>query len=76
MNVGGASNMAKVIDINDAAATIKDSMTIMISGFWGIGSLETLIGKLVDKGVKGLTVIANDTAFLTKVSASSSLTGR
>lgn len=68
--------MAKVIDINDAAATIKDSMTIMIGSFWGIDSLGTLIGKLVDKGVKGLTVIANDTAFLTKVSASSSLTDR
>lgn len=55
--------MAKVIKFDEATAMIQDSMTLMIGGFLGVGSPQTLIDALVEKGVKGLTVIANDTAF-------------
>ncbi len=38
-------------------------MTVMIGGFLACGTPESLIDALVQKGVKDLTVIANDTAF-------------
>lgn len=42
---------------------VKDGMTVMIGGFLACGTPESLIDALVQKGVKDLTVIANDTAF-------------
>lgn len=41
---------------------VKDGMTVMIGGFLACGTPESLIDVLVQKGVKNLTVIANDTA--------------
>ncbi|KOA18577.1 acetate CoA-transferase subunit alpha [Clostridium homopropionicum DSM 5847] len=41
----------------------KDNMSIMIGGFLGVGTPETLINGLIKKGVKNLTIISNDTAF-------------
>ncbi|WP_052222521.1 CoA transferase subunit A [Clostridium homopropionicum] len=38
-------------------------MSIMIGGFLGVGTPETLINGLIKKGVKNLTIISNDTAF-------------
>ncbi len=58
--------MKKVITINDAITKVKDSMTLMIGGFLGTGSPESLIDALVEKGVKELTIIANDTAYTDK----------
>jgi acetate CoA/acetoacetate CoA-transferase alpha subunit len=54
----------KVISIDEAIAKIKDSMTLMIGGFLGTGSPEVLIDALVEKQVKNLAVIANDTALM------------
>jgi acetate CoA/acetoacetate CoA-transferase alpha subunit len=54
--------MAKLIDQKTAAAMVKDGMTIMIGGFLGVGTPETLVDALVAQGTKNLTVIANDTA--------------
>jgi acetate CoA/acetoacetate CoA-transferase alpha subunit len=45
-----------------AAAMIPDGATVMIGGFMGVGSPERMIDALVARGVRGLTVIANDTA--------------
>jgi len=42
---------------------VKDGMTVMIGGFLACGTPESLIDALVQKGVKELPVIANDTAF-------------
>ncbi len=54
--------MNKVIDINAAASLINDGSTIMINGFMGVKNPEKIIDALLEKGVKDLTVIANDTA--------------
>ncbi len=42
---------------------ICDGMTLMIGGFLGVGTPEALIDAMVARGVKRLTLIANDTAF-------------
>lgn len=59
--------MAKVITANEAAALINDGDTIMVGGFLGIGSPGTIIDALVEKNVKDLTLICNDTAFPDKM---------
>lgn len=58
--------MNKQISIEEAVAKIQDGMTVMIGGFLGVGAPERLIDALVAKGVKDLTIIANDTAFVDK----------
>jgi acetate CoA/acetoacetate CoA-transferase alpha subunit len=55
--------MKKIISVEEAASKIKDGMTIMIGGFLGCGTPERMIDKLVEMGVKDLTLIANDTSF-------------
>lgn len=55
--------MAKMITQQAAAAMVKDGMTVMIGGFLGVGTPESLVDALVAQGTKDLTVIANDTAF-------------
>ncbi len=44
----------------EAVSAIKDGATIMVGGFLGTGTPEILIDALVEKGVRHLTVIAND----------------
>ncbi len=58
--------MNKMISIEKAVDMVKDGMTVMIGGFLGVGAPERLIDALVAKGVKDLTIIANDTAFVDK----------
>lgn len=53
--------MSKVVTLEQALAPINDGMSIMIGGFGGHGSPHTLIEGLVEKGVKNLTLICNDT---------------
>ncbi|MBV7276575.1 acetate CoA-transferase subunit alpha [Clostridium sp. PL3] len=53
----------KVMSIDEVMEHIKDGMTIMIGGFMGVGTPEPIIDAMVKKGVKGLTIIANDTGF-------------
>ncbi|WP_353093723.1 acetate CoA-transferase subunit alpha [Tissierella praeacuta] len=55
--------MNKVVSIDEAIDHIKDGMTIMIGGFLGCGSPHRLIDALVQKGVKDLTLICNDSGF-------------
>lgn len=54
--------MNKVIGLNAAAGLIYDGSTIMINGFMGVKNPEKIIDALLEKGVRELTVIANDTA--------------
>lgn len=54
----------KIININELENIVKDSMTIMVSGFMGCGSPHKIIDKLVEINVKDLTLICNDTGFL------------
>lgn len=53
--------MNKTTDINEAIGLIKDGMTIMIGGFMGVGTPELFIDAILEKGIKDLTIIANDT---------------
>ncbi|KJS80948.1 MAG: branched-chain amino acid dehydrogenase [Peptococcaceae bacterium BICA1-8] len=56
--------MAKVVSIKEAAEMFKDNMTVMVSGFWGIGAPEKLLDALVETGVQGLTGISISTALV------------
>ena len=55
--------MNKIISVEEAAAKIKDGMTLMFGGFMGAGSPHKIIDALVKSNVKNLTIICNDTAF-------------
>ncbi len=55
--------MKKCVAIEEAIGHIKDGMTIMVGGFLGVGSPHGVIEALVQKGVKDLTLIVNDTCY-------------
>ena len=55
--------MSKFISVKEAADKIQDGMTVMVGGFLGVGNPIALIDALVEKGVKDLTIICNDTAY-------------
>ncbi|MFZ5753156.1 MAG: acetate CoA-transferase subunit alpha [Bacillota bacterium] len=58
--------MNKLTTRQEAIAKFADGQTIMIGGFLGTGTPESLVDGLVELNVKNLTVIANDTAFVGK----------
>ncbi len=45
-----------------AAALVPDGAVLLIGGFMGVGSPHRMIDALVARGVRGVTVVANDTA--------------
>lgn len=53
----------KVISVQEAVDMIQDGMTIMVGGFLGCKNPYVIVDALVAKGVKDLTLIANDTSF-------------
>ena len=55
--------MNKQITLAQAVERVKDGMTIMFGGFLGVGSPTQIIDAILEKGVKDLTIIANDTAY-------------
>lgn len=55
--------MNKKITAAQAAEYIKDGMTVMIGGFMTNGTPQVLCDAIVAKGVKNLTVIANDAGY-------------
>ncbi|MBF4694549.1 acetate CoA-transferase subunit alpha [Fusibacter ferrireducens] len=55
--------MEKIITLEEAVSKINDGMTVMIGGFLGTGSPDLLVDKIIEKGIKNLTVVANDTSF-------------
>ncbi|EHJ4091017.1 TPA: acetate CoA-transferase subunit alpha [Escherichia fergusonii] len=54
----------KLMSIEDVASFFRDGMTIMVGGFMGIGTPPRLVEALLESGVRDLTLIANDTAFI------------
>lgn len=54
----------KLITLQDAAGFFRDGMTIMVGGFMGVGTPPRLVEALLECGVRDLTLIANDTAFV------------
>lgn len=55
--------MKKVISIQEAAAMVKDGMTIMIGGFLAAGSAINLINAIAEGPAKDLTLICNDAGY-------------
>ena len=55
--------MNKVISIDEALTYVKDGMTIMVGGFLGCGNPHRLIDAIVEKGVKDIMLICNDSGF-------------
>ncbi len=53
----------KIISIKEATDMVKDGMTVMVGGFLANGTPENIIDALVEKNVKNLTLICNDTGF-------------
>lgn len=54
----------KLITLQNAADFFRDGMTIMVGGFMGVGTPPRLVEALLESGVRDLTLIANDTAFV------------
>mgnify|MGYP000877078866 CR=1 FL=1 len=50
----------KLITKKELKKLFHDNMTMMIGGFASVGTPEVLIDAIVESGVKGLTVISND----------------
>jgi acetate CoA/acetoacetate CoA-transferase alpha subunit len=57
--------MNKVISVGQAVDYIKEDAVIMIGGFLSVGTPETIIDAIVERKVKNLTIIANDSGFPT-----------
>lgn len=53
----------KIVSVQEAVSHINDGCSIMIGGFLGCGTSELLMDAIVEKGVKDLTIIGNDTAY-------------
>ncbi|EIJ78548.1 acetate CoA-transferase, subunit A [Bacillus methanolicus PB1] len=53
----------KITTLEKVLEHFYDGMTVMFGGFGGVGSPPTLIDGILDKGVKNLTLIGNDTGF-------------
>ncbi len=57
------NSFGKIISVNKALDFFYDGVTILYGGFGGIGSPPTLIDGILEKGLKDLTLIGNDTGF-------------
>jgi len=55
--------MAKIISAAEAAAKVQDGMTVMVGGFLGCGTPQSLVDQVLANGTKDLTLVCNDTAF-------------
>jgi len=55
--------MSKVIKREEAITRFADNQTLMIGGFGATGAPESLIEGLIEKGIKDLVIITNDTGF-------------
>ena len=58
--------MGKLISITEAAAKISDGACVMFGGFMANGSAEKIIDALVERNVKDLTIICNDSGLVDK----------
>lgn len=52
---------SKFISLDRLSEFIKDGMTIHVGGFIGCGSPEHIIDKIVELGIKDITLVCNDT---------------
>jgi len=54
--------MKRALKADAAAELVTDGATVLIGGFMGVGSPHRMIDALVARGVRRLTIVANDTA--------------
>lgn len=54
----------KKINSSEIKNYLFDGMSIMFGGFMGIGTPKKLVAEILNSGVKDLTLIGNDTAFV------------
>ena len=55
--------MVKIISAVEAAEMVKENMAVMVGGFLGCGTPQSLVDEVLAGGTKDLTLICNDTAF-------------
>ena len=55
--------MSKIKTLDEITANFKDGQVMMIGGFLCAGTPDLFVDALIEKGIKNLTVIANDTGF-------------
>ena len=58
--------MNKIVTRQEVMEQFSSGQVLMIGGFLAVGTPEYLVDALVEKNVKDLTVIGNDTAFVGK----------
>ncbi len=56
--------MAQVVSLEEAILKVQNGMTVMVGGFIGCGAPDQLLEAVCQKGIKELTLIANDTGIL------------
>ena len=56
----------KQASVEQISQYLKDGMRIMVGGFLGVGAPEELVKIMIDKKIKDMTLITNDTAFVDK----------
>jgi len=53
--------MVEIIEIQEAIKKIDEGARMMVGGFIGVGGPNKILDALVEKNIKNLTIIANDT---------------
>ncbi|MEK3698497.1 acetate CoA-transferase subunit alpha [Paenibacillus sp. FSL R10-2199] len=56
--------MGKVTTLEEIGELVHDGMTIMVGGFMGTGAPGALVGILMDRDIKDITLISSDTALV------------
>ncbi|AIQ31113.1 MULTISPECIES: acetate CoA-transferase subunit alpha [Paenibacillus] len=56
--------MGKVTTLEEIGELVHDGMTIMVGGFMGTGAPDALVGILMDRDIKDITLISSDTALV------------
>lgn len=54
----------KLITTDKIRDFLKDGMTIMFGGFMGCGTPSKIVNAILESGIKDITLIGNDTAFV------------
>ena len=52
------------LDYAQLRPRFKDGMSLLFGGFMGVGTPQGIVRELLNSGVKALTIIGNDTAFV------------
>jgi len=58
------SRPSKLLRCADLRTHFRDGMSILFGGFMGTGTPERIVREIMNSGVKDLTIIGNDTAFV------------